>query len=147
MAVRAHGPGSATPVRQMAVESGRSVLRAANPGQPALKMTRANETMMRAVAVFVGRTVRGASPRLGLTRLCGRLRAVVTGTEVNDSRWKGIFLGERCWKIVGTRHPSIGGTTPKIDLQPGPLRNPPHSTVGGDMIRTPPRQKTPKESR
>ena len=34
---------------------------------------------------------------VGLTRSCGRLRAVVTGTEVNDSRWKGIFLGDRCW--------------------------------------------------
>ena len=32
---------------------------------------------------------------LGLPRFSGRLRAVVTGTEVNDSRWKGIFLGDR----------------------------------------------------
>ena len=41
VAVRADGPGSATPVRLMAVESGRSVLRAANPGQPDMEVTRA----------------------------------------------------------------------------------------------------------
>ena len=63
VAVRADGPGSATPVRLMAVESGRSVLRAANPGQPDMEVTRANETMIRAVVVFVGRAVRGARPR------------------------------------------------------------------------------------
>ena len=55
--VRADGPGSATLVRSMAVESGRSVPRAANPGRPGPEATRANETMMRAVAVFVGRAV------------------------------------------------------------------------------------------
>ena len=57
VAVRADGPGSATLVRLMAVESGRSVLPAANPGRPDLEVTRANETMMRAVVVIVGRAV------------------------------------------------------------------------------------------
>ena len=63
VAVWADGPGSATLVRLMAVETGRSVLRAANPGLRDIAVTRANETMMRAVAVFVGRAVRGATPR------------------------------------------------------------------------------------
>ena len=44
-----------------------------------------------------GKRVEDVAVRLGLTRSCGRLRAVVTGTEVNDSRWKGIFLGDRRW--------------------------------------------------
>ena len=44
-------------VRLMAVESGRSVLRAANPGRRDMEVTRATEPMIRAVAVFVGRTV------------------------------------------------------------------------------------------
>ena len=57
VAVRVDGPGSAALVRPMAVESGRSVPRAANPGRPGMEATRANETMMRAVAVFVGRAV------------------------------------------------------------------------------------------
>ena len=57
MAARADGPGSATLVRLMAVESGRSVLRAANPGRPDMEVTRANETMIRAVVVFVRRAV------------------------------------------------------------------------------------------
>ena len=57
VAVRAEGPGSATLVRRMAVESGRSVLRAANPGRPDMEVTRANETMLRAVAVFIGNEV------------------------------------------------------------------------------------------
>ena len=57
MAVRADGPGCATQVRLMAVESGRSVLRAANPGRPGMDVPRANETMMRAVVVFVGRAI------------------------------------------------------------------------------------------
>ena len=57
VAVRAHGPGSATPVRLMAVESGRSVLRAANPGRSDIEVTRANETTIRAVVVFVGQAV------------------------------------------------------------------------------------------
>ena len=57
VAVRAEGPGSATLVRLMAVESDRSVLRAANPGRPDMEVTRANETMMRAVVVFVARAV------------------------------------------------------------------------------------------
>ena len=48
-------PGSATLVRPMAVESGRSVLRAANPGRPGMEATRANETTIRAVVSFVGR--------------------------------------------------------------------------------------------
>ena len=45
------------------VESGRSVLRAANPVFPDIAVIRANETMIRAVAVFVGQAVRGATPR------------------------------------------------------------------------------------
>ena len=57
MAVRADGPGSATLVRLMAVENGRSVLRAANPGRPDMEVTRVNETTIRAVVVFVGRAV------------------------------------------------------------------------------------------
>ena len=57
VAVRADGPGSATRVRLMDVESGRSVLRAAAPRRPGIAVTRAGETMMRAVAVFVGRAV------------------------------------------------------------------------------------------
>ncbi|MCY4451615.1 MAG: hypothetical protein OXC01_06655 [Immundisolibacterales bacterium] len=44
-------------VRQMAVGSGRSLVRAANPGFPDIAVTRANETMIRAVVVFVGRAV------------------------------------------------------------------------------------------
>ena len=56
-AVRADGPGSATLVRLLAVESGRSVLLAANPGRPDMEVTRANETMIRAVVVFAGRAV------------------------------------------------------------------------------------------
>ena len=57
MAVRVDGPGSATLVRLMAVESGRSVLRAANAGGPDIEVTRATETTIRAVVVFVGRAV------------------------------------------------------------------------------------------
>ena len=60
VAVRADGPGGAMLVRLMAVESGRSILRAANPGRPGMDVPRANETMFRAVVVFVGRAVRGA---------------------------------------------------------------------------------------
>ena len=56
-AVRADGPGSATLVWLMTVESGRSVLRAAKPGQPDMEVTRANETMIRGVVVFLGRAV------------------------------------------------------------------------------------------
>ena len=33
---------------------------------------------------------------LGLPRFDGRLRAVATGTGVNDSRWNGISLADRC---------------------------------------------------
>ena len=33
---------------------------------------------------------------LGLPRFGGRLRAVATGTGVNDSRWNEISLGDRC---------------------------------------------------
>ena len=51
--MRADGPGSATLVRLMAVENGRSVLRAANPIGPDIAVTRANETMIRGVVVFV----------------------------------------------------------------------------------------------
>lgn len=61
--VRADGPGSATLVGLMAVESGRSVLRAANLGFADIAVIRTGETMMRAVAVFVGRAVRGAAHR------------------------------------------------------------------------------------
>ena len=57
VAVRADGPGSAALVRRMGVESGRSVLRAANPGRPDMEATRANETTIRAVVVFVGRAM------------------------------------------------------------------------------------------
>ena len=57
MVVRADGPGSATLGRLMAVERGRSVLRAANLGWPDMEVSRANETMLRAVAMFVGRAV------------------------------------------------------------------------------------------
>ena len=59
--MRADGPGGAMLVRLMAVESGR---RAANPGRPDIEVTHAGESMMRAVAVFVGRAVRGACPSL-----------------------------------------------------------------------------------
>ena len=55
VAVWVDGPGGATLVRLMAVESGWSVLRTANPDQPGMEVTRVNETMMRAVAVSVGR--------------------------------------------------------------------------------------------
>ena len=57
VAARAHGPGSATRVRRMAVGSDRSGPRAADPGRLGIEATRAGETMMRAVAVFVGREV------------------------------------------------------------------------------------------
>ena len=50
-------PHSATLVRLLAVESDRSVPRAANPGWPNVAVIRADEPMMRAVAVFVGREV------------------------------------------------------------------------------------------
>ena len=63
VSVWADSPGSATRVRLMAVESSRRVLRAANPGRPDIAVTRASETMVRAVVVFVGRAVRGATPR------------------------------------------------------------------------------------
>ena len=53
--VRTDSPGSAMLVRLMAVESGRSVLRAASASQLYMEVTRANETMIRAVVVFVGR--------------------------------------------------------------------------------------------
>ena len=55
--VRADGLGSATLVRLMAVESGRRVLRAATRGFLDIAVTRANETMIRGVAVSVGRAV------------------------------------------------------------------------------------------
>ena len=56
VAVRTHGPGSATRMRLMAVESARSVPRAANPGFPDIAVTRASETTIRAVVVFGGRS-------------------------------------------------------------------------------------------
>ena len=55
VAVRADSPGSATLARLMAVESARSVPRVAGPGRPGIAVTRASETIMRAVAVYVGR--------------------------------------------------------------------------------------------
>jgi len=57
VAVRADGLGRATRVRPMAVGSARSVPRAAVPRRPGIAVTRAGETMMRAVAVLVGRAV------------------------------------------------------------------------------------------
>ena len=50
----------ATGLRLMAVGSGRSVLRAANPGRPDMEATHADETTIRAVVVFVGRAMRAA---------------------------------------------------------------------------------------
>ena len=55
--MRADGPGRARGVRLMAVENGRSVLRTANPGRRDLGVTRANETVIGDVVVFVGRVV------------------------------------------------------------------------------------------
>ena len=54
VAVRADSPGSTTPVRLVTVENGWSVPRTADPGRPGIAVTRADETMLRAVAVFVG---------------------------------------------------------------------------------------------
>ena len=56
-AARADGPGSATREHLKAVENGRSGPRAANFGRHDLGVTRANETMLRAVVVFVRRAV------------------------------------------------------------------------------------------
>ena len=50
-------PAAATLVRLMAAESGRSVLRAVNPGGPDIEVTRAYEATIRAVVVFVGRAM------------------------------------------------------------------------------------------
>ena len=63
VAVRGDGPGRATRVRRMAAGSGRSVPRAGGPRRPRIAVLRTGETMMRAVAVFVGREVRGAAHR------------------------------------------------------------------------------------
>ena len=57
VAARAGDPGSATRERLMAIENGRSVPRAANPGRRDMEVPRANETMIRTAAVFVGRAV------------------------------------------------------------------------------------------
>ena len=54
VAVRADCIGRATRVWPMAVESGRSVPRAASLGRLDMEVTHANETMMRAVVAFVG---------------------------------------------------------------------------------------------
>ena len=43
--------------RMLAVKDGQCLLRALNAGFPGMEVTRANETMVRAVAVFVGRAV------------------------------------------------------------------------------------------
>ncbi len=50
----------------------------------------------------------GCIQSVGLTRFGGRLRAVVTGTEVNDSRWKGIFLGVRSESVLAPRDTRVG---------------------------------------
>ena len=57
VAVRADGPGNATLVRRLIAEEGDRTQRAANPGRPDMEVTRVNETMIRAVVVFVGRAV------------------------------------------------------------------------------------------
>jgi len=57
VAVPADGPGRAPLVRRMAVGSGRSGVRATNPGRPDMEVTCANETAIRAVVVFVGRAM------------------------------------------------------------------------------------------
>ena len=57
VAVRADGPGNATLVRRLIAEEGARTQRAANPGRPDMEVARANETMIRAVVVFVGRAV------------------------------------------------------------------------------------------
>ena len=50
-------PTSWRPTALIAVESGRSVPRAAKPGRPDMEESRANETMIRAMVVFIGRAV------------------------------------------------------------------------------------------
>ena len=50
-------------VRRMAAGSARSVPRVGGPRRPGIAVLRAGETTMRAVAVFVGREVRGAAHR------------------------------------------------------------------------------------
>ena len=60
---REDGPGSTTLARRMVVGCDRSVPRVADPGRPDMEATRANETMMRAVVVFVGNEVLGATSR------------------------------------------------------------------------------------
>ena len=57
VAVWGEGHGSATRVRRMVGENGRRVLRAANLDRPGIAVTGADETMIRAVVVFVGRAV------------------------------------------------------------------------------------------
>ena len=57
VAVWADGPGSATVARVYQVEDGRRVLRATNPGWPAIVLDRDNETMIRGVVVFAGHGV------------------------------------------------------------------------------------------
>jgi len=57
VAARADGPGRATRVRRMAIGNGRSVPRAGGHRRPGIAAIRAGETVMRAVAVFVGREV------------------------------------------------------------------------------------------
>ena len=82
VAVRAAGPGSATRVRRMAVASGRNVVRAAHPGRPGIEATRANETMIRVVVVFVGRA-------------CLRREPVTTGRrpEAPEGAFRGMSMG------------------------------------------------------
>ena len=93
----------------MAVESGRSVLRAANSGRPDMEATRANETTIRAVVGFVGGRCElrdGARNEAGAPSLPGRAEkrsgggAVVTGRKCGlaASRVKGFAK-----KIVGAR--------------------------------------------
>ncbi len=57
VAVWEDGPGSATLVRRLAVEDGRRVLRATNPGWPEVAIDRDNETMIRGTVVFAGQKV------------------------------------------------------------------------------------------
>ena len=48
------------------------------------------------VAVVDRETGQERQAQVGLPRFGGRLRAVTTGTGVNDSRWNEVSLGDRC---------------------------------------------------
>ena len=62
------------------------------PGQPA----RAVEQRLDGGGVEQGELAAGQMQAVGLPRFGGRLRAVTTGTGVNDSRWHEVSLGDRC---------------------------------------------------